>query len=176
MFGAIDHGARHHAVFQHPPVAIDIAQEKIERQNALSQPTLDAFPFLVGDDARQQIGGNDPFGGAVVVIDGEGDALVQEALLARLLAADQFFQRQGGNAAVERGIRWPCAAIRREHFVIGRTQLVIFVRRILAGARRTGRHGGNIRPAKVLRVAESFMLHVRSVMPGRKSRKTADSW
>ena len=38
--------------------------------------------------------GDDPLGGLVVAIDGEGDALMQEALLAGLLAAHQFLQRQ----------------------------------------------------------------------------------
>jgi hypothetical protein len=94
MLGALDHRTRHDAVLQHPAVAINVAQEQIERENALGQAAFDAVPFLGGDDARQQIGGNDPLGGAVVVVDGEGDALVQKALLAGLLVAVQFFQRQ----------------------------------------------------------------------------------
>ena len=81
-------------VLQHPPVGIDVAQEQVQGMDALGQAALDAVPFLGRDDARQQVGGNDPLGGLVVVIDGEGDALVQEALLAGLLAAVQLFQRQ----------------------------------------------------------------------------------
>ena len=45
MLGAIDHGARHHAVLQHPAVAIDVAQEKIERQDALGQAALRSAPI-----------------------------------------------------------------------------------------------------------------------------------
>jgi hypothetical protein len=98
MLGAEDHGARHDAVLQDAAIAVDVAQEEIERDDALGQSGFQTRPFRGRDDARQQVGGNDPFGGAIVVVDGEGDALVQEALLAGLLAAGELFQRQGGEA------------------------------------------------------------------------------
>ncbi len=43
-------------VAQHAAVAIDVAQEKIERGDALLQPGVDARPFRGGHDARQKIG------------------------------------------------------------------------------------------------------------------------
>ena len=131
--------------------------------DALGQAALDAVPFLGGDDARQQIGGNDPLGRLVVVVDGEGDALVQEALLAGLLAAVEFFQRQGGKARVHRGIGRARLAVGREHLVIGLAQLVIGVGRVHAGAGRPARAPGDIGAAKVFRVGESLMLHTRSL-------------
>ena len=45
--------ARHHAVLQHPPVGIDVAQEQVQGMDALGQAAFDAVPFLGGDDARQ---------------------------------------------------------------------------------------------------------------------------
>ena len=73
-------------------------RKRLSAQDALGQAALDTLPFRRRDDARQKIGGDDPLGRLVVVIDGEGDALMQEALLAGLLAAVQFFQRQAWKA------------------------------------------------------------------------------
>ena len=68
------------------------------------RPRFDPRPFPRRDDARQKIGRDDPLGRLIVGIDGEGDALMQEGLLAGLLAAVQFFQRQGGKARIQRRI------------------------------------------------------------------------
>ena len=111
MLGAVDHGARHDAVLQHAAVAVDVAQEKVERRGcAASGRASIRVPFLGRDDARQKIGRDDPLGRLVVAIDGEGDALVQEALFAGLLAAVQFVRRQRGKPAIQRriGLRAAC--------------------------------------------------------------------
>ena len=92
MLGAVDHRARNDAILQHASVAIDVAQEMIERQDALFQARFDMRPLAGGDDARQQIGRNDALGRLLVAIDGEGDALMQEGELAGLLAANQVLR------------------------------------------------------------------------------------
>ena len=103
----------------------------------------------------------------VVVIDGEGDALVQEALLASLLAAAQFFQRQSRDTGIHGGIGQPDLAVAGEHLVIGFAQFVAGIRDIHARARNPSRSRHDIRPAEVLCVRENFMLHTRSLHAGR---------
>ena len=70
MLGAVDHRTRHDAVLQHLRLAIEVAQEKIERADALLEAGFDACPFLRGDDARQKIGRNDPLRRLRVAVDG----------------------------------------------------------------------------------------------------------
>ncbi len=159
MLGAVDHRARHDAVLQHAAVAIDVAQEQVERSDALGQAALDAVPFAGGDDARQKIGRDDPLGRLVVVIDGEGDALMQEGLLAGLLAAVQFVRRQGGEPAVQRRIGRPHRAVGGEHLVIGRAQLVVGIRCIAARVQGAVRRGDQISPRRLVRLDQHFMLH-----------------
>src|SRR2546429_4768156 len=55
-------------------------------------------PFLRGDEARQQADGEDLLRPAVVVVDGEGHALVEQRTLGERLAASELQRR----AAVER--------------------------------------------------------------------------
>jgi hypothetical protein len=45
VLAAIDHVARHDAVVENLAVAVDIAQEVIERGDALGEPALDAVPL-----------------------------------------------------------------------------------------------------------------------------------
>ncbi len=127
------------------------------------RPRVDPVPFLGGDDARQQIGGDDPLGGLVVAIDGEGDALMQEALLAGLLPAHQFLQRQAGEARIQGHIGRPGPAVGREHFVIGRAQLILRIRRIAARPRRPRRSGRRFGATQILGIGQNFLLHARQV-------------
>ncbi len=159
MARAIDHGARHDAVLQHTSVAIDVAQEKIERLDALLEAGLDARPFGRGDDARQQIGRDDALGRLVIGIDGEGDALMQEGELAGLLAAMQLLGRQSGQPHIERRVMLSHETCVREHLVIGGAQRVIGVRGDMA--RAPGCRGGL--PLGRLGVGQRLMLHARSM-------------
>ena len=77
-----------------------------------------------GDDARQKIGGDDALGRLRVGIDGEGDALLQEALLAGLLAAAKLIGRQRGHARGECCVMGAHIARPRQHLVIGRPQRI----------------------------------------------------
>ena len=169
MLGAVDHGAGHHAVLQHPPVIVDVAQEQVQRLDALGQARFQPRPFRPRDNARDQVGGNDPLGGLVVVIDGEGDALMQEALLAGLLAAVQFLQRQGGQPRVHRRIGRARRTVGCEHLVIGAAQFIVGIGGVLAGAGDPGRTGHDVGPAEVLRIGENFMLHTRSLHRRRRT-------
>ncbi len=92
-----------HLLGRHQPgledllVVVDVVQEAIQRGHALTQPFLHVFPLVTGDDARNQVEGDQPLGaGAVLVfgaVDGEGDADAAEDHL-RLVAtvAHQFLR------------------------------------------------------------------------------------
>ena len=143
MLRAVYHLARDHAVLEHAAIGVDVAQEQIERDDALLEARLDPRPFFRRDDPRQQIGRDDPLRRLIVGVDGEGDALMEEGLFASLLAARQFFRRQSRNPCVEGGALGAHAAIGREHLVIGASQDVVLEGRITArpGARGSHRLG-----------------------------------
>ncbi len=126
-------------------------------------PAFDALPFFGRHDARQKIGRDDPLGRLLVAVDRERDALLQEGLLAGLLAADQFFMRQSRESAVQGRAMPADVAMRGEHLVIGRAQLIVRIRRI--PAKPHGRHGQQhpIGRPHVFGMRERFMLHERNV-------------
>ena len=53
---------------------IDIVQEGVQGAGALADAPVQYTPFIGGEDARQQVEGNEPFGIAAFAIDGESDA------------------------------------------------------------------------------------------------------
>ena len=55
-----------------------------------------------GDDARQQVVGEDALGAFIAAVDGEGDALVEKGEVGGLFAALEFFWREGGEVFEER--------------------------------------------------------------------------
>ena len=158
MLRAVDQIARHEAVVQDPPVVVDVLQEKIERRDALLQACFEPVPFRGRDDARQKIGRDDSFGRLIVAVDREGDALMQERLLARLLPQAEFFGRQFGEAAMQLCVVRPHASVGGEHLVIRASEAIMRVGAFLA---RLG-----ISPTSGLqgyyRSCESFLLHVRN--------------
>ena len=69
-------------------------QEKVERGEPLRQTLFDLGPFVLGNDARHQIVGEDAFGAFLVAVNGEGDAFVEEREVGGLLGAAQFLGRE----------------------------------------------------------------------------------
>ena len=59
------------------------------------RPRLDGLPFGCRDDARHQVVREDLFGAFLAAVDGEGDALIQEAEVGGLLSALQLVRRAG---------------------------------------------------------------------------------
>src|SRR3546814_6971657 len=53
---------------------IDVVQEGVERTRPLADALVQHAPFLAGEDARQQVEGDQPFRIAALAINGEGDA------------------------------------------------------------------------------------------------------
>ena len=124
MPAGIDHLARDHLVGQAAALVIDVLQEQIERGDALGQAALDGVPFGAGDDARQEVVRKDPLGALFAAIDGEGDALVEERQVGRLLLAAHFVGRQLHQHIVDKLVVRPHRAGAGEHFVVSVAQVV----------------------------------------------------
>ena len=75
---AVDQLARHDAFREDAAVVVDVAQEQVERGQALRQAALDRLPLRRGQDARQQVVGKDALGAGLIAVDRERDALLQE--------------------------------------------------------------------------------------------------
>ena len=98
---------------------VDVLEEQVERGDALGQPLFDRAPFGRGEDARHQVVGEDPLGALLLAVDREGDALVQERQLGRLLEIAQLVGGQLKHALVERAVGRPRRARGIEHLVVG---------------------------------------------------------
>ena len=104
VLAAIDQVARDDAVVEDFGFGVDIAEEEIERGDALGEAALDAVPLLRGDETRQQIVGEDALGAFFAAVDGEGDALGEKRQIGGLLAALQFFGGQTGQRLGQRAV------------------------------------------------------------------------
>ena len=87
LFAAIDELAGNDLVGEDFGVGVNVAQEVIERGDALGEAAFDFVPLGGGDEPRQQVVGKDALGSLVAPVDGEGDALGEEGEVGGLLAA-----------------------------------------------------------------------------------------
>jgi hypothetical protein len=90
VLAGVDEVAGNDAVSEDASFVVDVLEEEVERGDALGETALDRLPFGAGDDARDEIVGEDLFGAFVASVDGEGDALIEEAEVSGLLAAAQL--------------------------------------------------------------------------------------
>ncbi len=119
VLATVDELARNDAVVEDFGVGVDVAQEEVERGDALREAALDAVPLLRGDQARQQIVREDALGAFFAAVDGEGDALGEEGEIGRLLAALQLAGGQGGKGLGQGAIVRPQLAAGLAHLVEG---------------------------------------------------------
>ena len=97
---------------------IDVVQEKIERGDSLFQTALDLFPFLGGDNSRNQIEGKNSLGPLRIVVNSEGDALAQESERSQLTFAIEFVFLQLGETLQQSLVMRPGLSRRTKHFVV----------------------------------------------------------
>ena len=101
-----DQVGRHDACAQDVLAVVDVVDEAVERRDTLHQAAPHAAPFLRGDDARNQVEGDQPLGpGALLVlvaIHGEGDAHAAE---------DHLGLRAAGLHGIGRLLRQPLAVM-----------------------------------------------------------------
>ena len=77
---------------------VDVAQEHVERADTLDDAGFDLGPLGRGDDAGDEVEGQDAVDGGGIGIDGEGDAAFEQVAFGVGGAAAQAFDRQGGEA------------------------------------------------------------------------------
>ena len=80
---------RHEAGLDDLLVVIDVVEEDVDRLHPLDAAALHEFPFGPGENARDEIEGDQPLGRAAFGIDREGDAEPAEQLLRRRLLCHQ---------------------------------------------------------------------------------------
>ena len=68
----------HHAGLEDLLVVVDVVDEAVQRRDALDESGFHVHPLVLGDDARDQVEGDQPLGARPVLVlcavDGEGDA------------------------------------------------------------------------------------------------------
>ena len=102
VLAGVDDFARNDAVGEDAAFVVDVFQEEVERHDALGEAALDLIPFCLGDDAGEQVVGEDLFFAFVAAVDGEGDALIEEAEVRCLLAALKFAFGKVGEVVEQR--------------------------------------------------------------------------
>ena len=73
---------------------VEIIDEKVQRMDALLETFLDAAPFGGGDDARNEVEGENFLRSRVFSIDVECNTHLEQGALGGLLAIEQFALRQ----------------------------------------------------------------------------------
>ena len=97
------------------------------------RPRSTLVPLGAGDDAREEVVGEDFLGAFFAAVDGEGDALVEEAEVGGLLAALDFVLGEGGEVLEQGPVVLAQFILRGEHLVERMIQLVVPRRRRLGG-------------------------------------------
>src|SRR5207248_2622330 len=113
-----------HAIAQNGLIVIDVVQEKIERGNSLLQTALDLFPFLSGNNSRDEIEGENPLSALSVAVNREGDALAQESERGQVTFAIEFSFRQLGETLQQTLIMGPGPARHGKHLIIEFARIV----------------------------------------------------
>jgi len=93
---------RNHAVGQDLPRAIDVVDEGVDRPHPLLEPGREPRPFRRGEDPRDDIERDDPFGRFLLAIDREGDAEAAKGGFGGVLAPFELGLRRVAQPVGER--------------------------------------------------------------------------
>ena len=99
---------------------VDVQQEEVEGGDALDEPVLEELPLRGGNDAGDEIEGEDALEAILLPVDGERDALVHEGEALQALAARHVVQGERLEDGDERGVVRPGRARAPEHLVEAR--------------------------------------------------------
>src|SRR5438552_4386189 len=113
-----------YAIAQNGLAMIDVVQKKIESGDSLLQTALDLFPFLCGNNSRDEIERKNPLGALGVVVNGEGDPLAQESKLSQIAFAIEFSFRQLGETLQQPFVMRPGPARSDKHLIIKFARIV----------------------------------------------------
>jgi hypothetical protein len=125
MFSREDIGRRDDAVLQDFLLVINVAQEQVQRRDALREAAFELLPFLGRNDARQQVERENLLRARRIAIDVERDALAQKREVNRLAFVFEFPRRQGLEQLPELPVMRTQLALGIEHFVEKSVVLVL---------------------------------------------------
>jgi hypothetical protein len=86
--------------------------------DALLEAAFDAVPFVGGDDARDQVEGEDALRAGGIAVHVEGDAQLQQHTLRGVLVAEQLSIGQRLNDLLDQLEVGPGGTVRLEHLVV----------------------------------------------------------
>lgn len=75
-------------------VVVDVVKKEVQGGDSLDQPFLQRGPFAGGNDSWNHVEGEDLFGALFVPVNSEGDALIEESQVDRLLPSLEFLFAQ----------------------------------------------------------------------------------
>ncbi len=116
-FGRLDEKGRDNPVVDDMLGLVDIVNKQVEGLNALLQPTFDEGPIAGFHDARDDVEREDALRPSRITVDVERDPHVQEGLLSRPLAPQEFAGRQALNALYQQRCTGTWTAISLKHLV-----------------------------------------------------------
>jgi hypothetical protein len=96
---------------------VDVVQKGVDRPHALFDAALELGPFPAGDDAGDDVEGDEPLCRLFAPIDVEGDAGQAEHLLGLALFGAQTGRVFVGEPVVELGVRRAEPVVSAPHFV-----------------------------------------------------------
>ena len=97
----MDQLGRQYALADDAAIAIDVVEKGVDRLDALDQPFGKVSPFARGENAGDDVEGDDPLGRVLLPIDGEGDAELAEGRFGGLLAAREIGVGGFGDPALQ---------------------------------------------------------------------------
>ncbi len=89
----------------------------IQRGEALDEAAFDVLPFLGGDDAGDEIEGEDALGAFIAAVNGKGDALIQVGFLGQLALAFKLALLHLAESLGQQAVVWADLARSRKHFI-----------------------------------------------------------
>jgi len=99
-------------------LVIDVVEKQVQRKDALGEAPFEIFPFLGGNDARDEVERENAFGAAGIAVDVEGDTLAQEGEIDRMAFGVKILAREVAESGMEFLVMAERpAAIATEHFV-----------------------------------------------------------
>ncbi len=116
---------RDHAVVEDLRLVVDVAQEKVERADALNQPRLDERPLVRGNHAREEVEGEGALGAGLVAVDRERDALVPEGQVRERPAPPELDRGHRPDPFRDVGVVRAGCAVGLEHLVEEALRVVV---------------------------------------------------
>ena len=143
VFTGINQRGRDAAIFQDALLAVDVLEKKIQRDDALAEAAIHAFPFGEGEDARDEVEREEALGALAVAVDGEGDALQQEGEVGELAAFFKLRRNHRRELVEELGVVRADFAVVGEHLIVEAACVVAGKDPRRSHLGRSCRHGGD---------------------------------